>query len=563
MSLEKIVIIAGLPGVGVGRLLDYIKTEFLPNAQLEGIASSDVAVANFEHHLRRVYGMASIEKIALLLLSSSREMVLNKFRQALAEVEGEAGDKRILIMGMHLSYFTRGVIAPNPILPEILRMAPRVYILYLIEDYYDALRRIAEKMMTRVLGHEGLYVEKYTLDPLTYLIWRGAEFNILNMMLTGTGGKVKAFIFGVKHRIETLLRMLRYLVAGERFLHIYLSHPISIYRELRRLGGPSLSFDEIPGVDAIEALKDLLISAMKDVIFYEPTTIDELILTTKADACTKMGGPPARDESISSGFAPDPVIGPHNRWPVVQSTLMNDYPYTRGENRDLARDSLLRELFGPLLRELRVEFCSQDLSYLGDMLSQLIISQIEIRDYAYVEQSDATLVVIPLFYYLEKNGEESADAVIYAHIAGGVDAEIRRAHALAKRVAILFIPVSIKRLTDVLCSNNDDCAKQVIDVIASQSLPPFKRRISLKASCFEEVAKSDAMHESLSIECREDYESLKSVFDEFALSLTRGMGAKRPLGPLSAADGSLIIYNAKESSVALSHLLRGFEEQRE
>ena len=563
MPLEKIILIAGLPGVGVGRLLEFIRNDFLPNMQLKDVRLNDVAVANFEHHLRRVYGMASIEKIALLLLSSSREMVLNKFRQALAEIESEVGDKRILVMGMHLSYFTRGVIAPNPILPEVIKMAPKVYILYLVEDYYDALRRIAEKMMTRVLGHEGLYVEKYTLDPLTYLIWRGAEFNILNMMLTGTGGKVKVFIFGVKHRIETVLRMLRYLIVGEKFLHIYFSHPISIFRELRRLGGPKLNFNEIPGVDAIEAVKELLIKAMSDVILYEPTTIDELILTTKLDACSKMDGSPETTENLSSSLAPDPVVGPHNRWPVVGETLMNDYPYPRGVERDLARDSLLRELFGPLIRELRVEFCSQDLSYLGDMLSQLIISQIEIRDYAYVEQSDTTLVVIPLFYHVKKKAEGLADVVIYAHIAGGVDAEIRRAHALAKRVAILFIPISIKRLSDKICSDNDDCFKRVVDIISSQSLPPFRRKVALSNHCLEEIVKADAMQSTLDNECKDDYENLKSVFDEFALSLTRGMGIRRPLGPLSAADGSLIVYNVKDASVALSHLLRGFEEQRE
>lgn len=556
MGLEKVILIAGLPGVGVGRLLDFIRGGLLPSLERDGL-DSGVVVSSFERHLRRAYGMASIEKIALLLLSSSREMVLGKFRAALSDVKKEAEGKRVLVMGIHLSYFTRGLIAPNPILPEIASLAPRVYVLYLVEDYYDALARIAEKMVSRVLGRDGLYVEKYTLDPLTYLMWRGAEFNILNMMISSSGGRVKAFVLGVKHRRETLLRILRMLITGERLLQVYFSHPISIFRELRRLGDPGLSFSEIPGVDAIEAVKDALIESSGDLILYEPTSIDELILTSKGDACRKLGGT-SEEAPQDAGFTIDPVISPGNRWPVPRDTLMNDYPYTQGGSRSLADDSLFKELFGPMLRELRVEACSRELSYLGDMLSQLIISQIEVRDYAYVEQSDAVLVSIPLFYRVEASQDGYADVEVYAHIASGVDAEIRRAHALAKRVAVIFIPVSIKRLASKLCGGG--CVDRVVELIASRSHPPLRRRIIMARECLDPIAEADAAGPGVGGECAEYYENLKSVFDELAVSLTRGMGIRRPLGPLSAADGALTVYNVRESTVNLSHLLRGFEE---
>lgn len=560
MSMERVVLISGLPGTGVGRLLRFINDSFLGSLESLGVRPDDVKVTDFEYYLRRVYGMASIEKVALLLLSSSRDTVLNKFRQALEEVKAEAAGKRILVMGIHLSYFTRGIIAPNPILHEVVRLAPKAYILYLVEDYYDALWRIARRMQDRVVGLEGLYAEKYTLDPLTYLVWRGAEFNVLNMVLSSAEGRVKVYVLGTKHRMETVTRMLRHLIAGERFLHVYLSHPITIFRDLRRLGGDGLDFKEVPGVDAIEAIKEALISGVDDIILYEPTTVDELILTSKSDACTKMGGQGGGGWG-DVGLSLDPVIGRHNRWPLPPRTLMDDYPYRAGGSRDLARDSLYRELFGPLIRELRVEHCSQDLSYIGDMLSQLIISQIEIRDYAYVEQSDATLVLIPLFFNVEGDREGSAVVEVYVHIASGVDAEIRRAHALAKRVTAVFIPVSLKRLSDRLCGGDRECSKRLVEVVASQSTPPARRRIQLSNECLEVVSRTDSASAEPDGRCSGDLDSLKSVFEELVWTVTSGMGSKRPLGPLSAIDGAVVAHNARKATIALTRLLHGFEVQ--
>ena len=239
----------------------------------------------------------------------------------------------------------------NPLLYRVLS-DPRLRlagVLVVVDDYYHGLYRVAERVA------RGDYIGD-TIDPLSYLQWRGFDLGVAISLLHHGADVV---IFNAKHRVETYGRLARLLLKGERgYRIIYFSHHIRSLRE--KAAAERRPLRELEEVREIEEFKKWLIDACPNIVLIEPTTVDELVT-----------GP---DGGLETRITRD------NRWPHDYETIL-DYPYPV-------------DLASPLFEELYDVGVLRNPQYVG-MLVEVIRAQIVSRDLFYVSQSQAVVAYRP------------------------------------------------------------------------------------------------------------------------------------------------------------------------
>ncbi|MEB3851826.1 MAG: hypothetical protein LRS49_04495 [Desulfurococcales archaeon] len=443
--LRKLVLLSGTAGVSIDAVLDLVRGSIARSPPPE---AGRVGVAKFEDFITGRL-LAHITSV-LRYFIESRPSAIEHFHEALAALEGvvERSGFDTLYLAAHLSYMVEGHLIPNPVLSRLLDLAEEVTIIYYVEDFYDALDRI--RRHSEAVKD---YLAYFNLDPLSYLEWRGLDFNLLGLLENLRPG-VEALIFGVKHPRVTHERLLRYaalpgLLARRRFHLAYFSHPITFFREAyvaSRAGGAGrpLALGGMRGVRVLERLKDVLRSMVPTLILFEPTTVDELILESPEEVARAAGcGPCEGGEPMLS-----PVVTSENRWPLPPEPLHGDYAYAGGGRLDLVGEGFM-EFFGvESWRGIRQAFCPKGClpenaggcpEMVASRIQRLIDRQIKLRDYEYVAQS--SLLIAATIVYIER--QRGGPWVAWLVRSQGMEAEIRRAQALGRPVYLVVgvVPV--------------------------------------------------------------------------------------------------------------------------
>ncbi len=462
-GIEKIVLVSGVTGLDLKRIIDIARGITLPES-LRG----RVGFYKFESILRRV-SRSDIDVIASYLIES-KPAAIQSFNRAAEIILGdmEENDYLAAYIAIHLSYYTNNTIIPNPVLNLLISSAREAVILYFVDDYYSGLSRIKDRLKERIRETTWTTIPEYTIDPLTYLMWRGLDHNILSL-LASMHGNLEYLVVGLKHPIATHERLLKYAVMPRNrgrmtFYHVYFSHPITMFRMLynQLSDGAVDSLASIPGVKEMELLKRTIIEEFPEIILYEPTTIDEdipePIYMVKRELvsegiCGDLGEKELRDEYLKKENIFSLIIGSRNRWPVSPDWLDNPGIYANLLSEDFA------DLFGVFYQLLRKDYCEvltsgNTRSYVLSTIENLVRTQIRMRDYEYVMQSSALITYKPLYVDIsrlivkEHGGtgnilnagklEASGEIDIYPIHSTGSTAEIRRAQSFAKPIYILY-----------------------------------------------------------------------------------------------------------------------------
>ena len=564
--LDSVVVVTGASGAGVSGLRQWLTSspEF-----------SDVRIVDFEERLSDKLGGMHVERIAYHLMSSSRQALLSKFNEALEEIVEEARGGSLAVT-LHASYVTKSVVVLNPALLRLPALARRTTIVYLVEDYYDAVRRIAEDHLARS-NLRRLKTPGYDIDPYTYLYWRGTEFTALTALKSMYPDRLRVYVFGAKHPLETYRRLFAMLLKGERGRTVYLSHPITLPRILSSLAGAPLHAN--PMVQAVSKIRDILLG-LRGVIVFEPTTIDELITVPAERALEACGlqraGGLVPDECIprspqASGEVLTPVIDGELRWPLPEGLPpWLRYPYAQpGGSLNMATDLAMVSLMDGFLRQLCLNYaCNGRASYLADRLRSIITAQIEARDYAYVEQSSVIVLVAFAVYKTRlQDGRVELDTGIY--IAPGAEAEVRRAHALGKRLIVALVPMPLERIASSLCRGDQGgCRDRVASSLASEA----QGRITVSARIpadIERLGHTGRLALALKQEVPrllggggeenplvEDF--IGMLVEELANEVKDLVWASktgRPLGLLEGAEAIVVAEDEEETRNVLGHLL--------
>ncbi len=418
---EKVVILSGTSGVGIGDMLN----------RAMNLYGDEAAYAKYEDYVRFT-GKFGIYTAASNLLWAPRS-ALDVFRRAfdamVADLREKArGGARVAFIETHLSYISVHTLIPNPIIGSLIALGKETTILYYVDDFYHALYRIAK----RIEQTPYLYIaENFVIDPLSYLMWRGLDHSLL-IMLRAQYPNLETLMIGMKHPDETHNRVLQY--AGlpthkgrMRFLLAYISHPISGVRSdyyVLSNRGELSSIADHPFVKNFEAFKRKLRNRCKNLILFEPTTIDEILVP--------------EGEEIE-----EYVVTLSNRWPHGR---MNEYEEMYPV--DIFDRELFGTLYGAVLAPLhKAEVKTKSiLDYGGDVrkfylnkLLGIIKDHIEVRDYEYVGQSSAIIVYEPIYKSIvtgslspsrgvrkELNRAESQSKAIYVAASGDTISHVAR-----------------------------------------------------------------------------------------------------------------------------------------
>ncbi|MDM7274516.1 MAG: hypothetical protein P3X22_000085 [Thermoprotei archaeon] len=368
-KFRRIVVLSGVTGVEVGSLLEVAAREF------------KVPVLKFEEFLEEAFHAPIYEAVEMLLVS--RSTALARFKAALDRMLRDLEATKAVV-GVHLTYYRRRHIIPNPAIWDLVSAAGEVQAILYVEDYYHALHRLAERVRR---GRTPGAFTGQPLDPLGYLYWRASDFNMASLL--EYRGNVRVVVYGLKHTLEGHKRLLAHAL-GEpyggvaRFRSAYVSHPITKVRARALEAGEGLwGFQD--SVD-IEMFKERLEARCRNIIVYSPTTIDELITGAEEELKT--------------------VIEKGDRWPHPSDTPHSyEYPI-----------NLASQAFNEILYPVDKTVLNK--GYM-EALKSAIETQIESRDLAYVNQADIIVAYKPTMY-----GEQ--------HV--GVETEIDMAHALSKTV---------------------------------------------------------------------------------------------------------------------------------
>jgi len=481
--MDKLVLLSGTSGVRINYILDIVKDMIL-SSKYDNLSPSTTGIYKFEEELTRVY-RTHIENIISLLLES-RPAAIDTFKQAVINIVQDVVMKgySIAYIAIHLTYLCRGILIPNPIIGYLVRTAREVTIIYYLEDFYHGLY----KMNLELFREETK--PRYIIDPIMYLEWRGLDHNIISL-LSSLHDNIETIIFGIKHPIETHKRLLHYASlmrrdGRKRYYLVYFSHPISAFQEeYLKQKDPNRGLSSLVGVRNIEKFKRLLITKFKELILFEPTTIDELIFDSREvlDKAICSQSSTVSHTSCSAGSILaysrskdikllSPYITTKNRWPISKDAPQYKDYYSCMESQPLNMlSNEFSKLFGEqILEQMRNDFCNYIKTgvktYLVDRINSLISTQIKMRDYEYVIQSSAIFAYKPVFYLenIDIDRESSPDKIIIAGelllatpLSRGMDAEIRRALAFSKPV-YLFIHLieSSKDYIDYISSNLRD-----------------------------------------------------------------------------------------------------------
>lgn len=478
---EKVVIIAGTPGIGLKEIYNCVKNKRLN-------ISDPACVYHFEDLLLEEYGSEDrckdIEQLIAMMLTS-RPAAISAFKRGVERVRERIHDRGCekAIVFAHLTYMSRRMIAANPVISELLSLGREASIIYLVDDYFDALRAMALDASSRILGTKGcsgLPASPYSIDPVLYLTWRAADSNILGIVDSIKPG-TSIYTYGVKHParefvklLERVLKTRREYLVDSKPVTAYVSHPITQVRSLYVAVGDRPVRD-ISLVQAIEAFKEALRRTEQDLVLFEPTTIDEIhydklkkVLEYVPKGDLGRSWPEAREElNVDKDY---PVVhslfvDSWNRWPFSEDNLReycsehSIYPYSEGGSVSLL-DPEMAVIYGDEhYHNIQVDILVHNLyldsprgegalkGMLASQLHDLIKAQIEERDYAYVSQSDHIIAVTTAVVVDKEHSKETGLAEgVYIPLSTGMDAEIQRARALAKPISYYILPICIDTL---------------------------------------------------------------------------------------------------------------------
>ncbi len=430
---RRAVILTGTTGIGFDALLERAKRLVGPGC-----------VDKFESHLT-LGPCGDVEQYVHYLYVSGVE-AKSRFREALDSMVKslESRGCKDVVIAMHFTYMAGYSITPNPVVPEVLRIAEDVRVVSVVDDWYDVIVRVAGRAL------EGGACERrelgYTIDPETVVNWRAADLSLAS--LSEEMGATRWYLLAVKHPPEVLDRLLEELLGRKRYLKAYISHPIrpvrGLYAEVKCLaasrrgceGLDRLDLGRFPLVSLIEGFKSYVREVLErgeGAILFEPTTIDELLVDAK---CT---GGTCRPERVL--MEPRPGL----RWPSPAGgagegleALRSAFTALRGEKLDSYVYALSRpEDLGK---------ASQALSYILVRFAEALEEQVEARDYKYIEQSDVLVAAVPSLLYCGERGEPAISPMP----SRGVSDEVRRAMALSKPIYFYVLPVDVDALSRAL-----------------------------------------------------------------------------------------------------------------
>ncbi len=513
--VEKILIIAGTSGTGLRTLYNCMNKGRI-------LRREGVCLYLFEDLLlEESKGMpcADIEQITAMMLTS-KPSAIKIFMKAVEKIKARSkarGCSRLIVFA-HLTYLSHRSIIANPVLGDLLRLGKETDIIYMTEDFYDAINDMVMVAKERITpskeGCASVPETPYSIDPVLYLTWRAADINILNIAENIKPG-TRVYLFGVKHPYTAFELLLdRALSTGEEELAgkspptAYVSHPITNIREIY-VALRSKPMSKIPLAYVIEAFKDAIRHRNEKLILFEPTTIDEThkdwfsrildkIPITPVDAICKSfcGSPsegvitPSRDEPVVHSI----VVDEYNRWPVSEDNLREYcaerrvYPYL-GEGEVNILSPVFSILYGTeMYKHIVYDVAFSNLAEEGPMgrmrgiissqIADMVLAQIEERDYAYVSQSDFIIAVTTAL--IVPDGKPGLEPGVYIPYSTGMDAEIQRARALSKPTVYYILPVCLKALEKI--ADNEEQVKALYNAVRRG----FKPCSRFKVSCDKE-----------------------------------------------------------------------------
>ncbi|MCE4610592.1 MAG: hypothetical protein F7B17_01310 [Desulfurococcales archaeon] len=444
-AFRRAILLTGTTGIGFGRVLDIARKLVGPEC-----------VDKFEDYL--VLGPCGDVEQYIRYLNISGGEAKTRFREALSRMVEKLRQNNCsdVVIAIHLTYLTGYSITPNPVIPEVLRIADDVRVIHVADDWYDVIVRIARSTVAREKDCERRELG-FTIDPETVVNWRSADFSLTS--LSEEMGASRWYLIAVKHTPSTFERLLEEVLGRRSYLKAYISHPIRgvrrLYVELKclvasEMGWNALSkpplrtFSKFPLVTVIEGfksyVKNLLEKTYGGAILFEPTTIDELLI----DA-TRLEG----EGCGAAELLVEPSM--EARWPYPQDTIA-EYDY--GESMEKALKGALIALRGfglsaymELLsrtgrKSKAMEGFRTALEYALLRFKEAIEEQIEARDYKYIEQSDILIASVPALAYCDNGGK--------VHLAimpsRGVSDEVKRAMALSKPIYFYILPLDLKVL---------------------------------------------------------------------------------------------------------------------
>ncbi len=461
--VDRLIVITGVTGTDIRKFLDEAR-------HLSGILGSSECIQKFEDIIEdTVLGPCGEITQVIKLLQISRPQAVRIFKQAVDRVRRILRDHecRHAILGVHLTYLSGGTVVHNPVLRDILELARDVRIVHVSEDWYDIIYTIASRLKLRRGDPCTPSYSPYKISPNLVLHWRGVDMDVANMIEDLGWGK--SYQYAAKHSRENTRRFLEHLLT-DKYKTAYISHPIttirSLYTKLKceyskcKVLDSEFSIGDIPFVKMIDAVKHVF---MKErIIVFDPTTIDELVKDTVKIRVKEK-------EQSSCGQFAYVYVNNMNRWPIRPDVVRGEQFYNR---RDNIEDSVVlvspRESYVlTMLKEHFVKNGGWDgnnaahpiIEYIKDM----IVNQIEIRDYKYVEQSSFLVVAAVAIYKLEKRGDKW-NLSVWLMESQGSDREMQRALALSKPIYYYILPINIEVVIDKISSKVRVCEDRKEDL---------------------------------------------------------------------------------------------------
>ncbi len=513
--VDKAVIIAGTSGTGLRSLYKCLEKGKLRLPE-------NTCVFHFEDVLLEEPSnmpCSDIEQITALMLTS-KPSAMRLFRNAIEKIRARAekkGCQRLIVIA-HLTYLSHRSIITNPVLGDLLNLGVEASIIYMTEDFYDALYDMALSARDRIYpgrkGCSSIPSIPYSIDPVLYLTWRAADINVLNIAENIKPGTT-IYLFGVKHPYQAFQQLLtRVLMTRKEELSseapptAYVSHPITQVREVF-VALRHTPLRDIPLAYMIEAFKDAIRRRKPGLVLFEPTTIDEthkdwlsrimakIPQASTISLCEKLcKTQPQQREFQDRPVTHSIVVDSYNRWPVARDNLRE---YCEGQRTyDYLVEgeiSLLDDIFSILYGKDLYEHIVLDVAYnnfatgeMGDRLkgiistqiNDMVLAQIEERDYAYVSQSDfiiavTTAVIVP-------EGVEGLEPGVYIPYSTGMDAEIQRARALTKPTIYYILSLCLEALEKK--AESDEARKALYKAVKHG----FRRCDTASPVCDDETA---------------------------------------------------------------------------
>ena len=501
-SFKKMILLVGTTGIGFTEILDHVKKAL--GQEYSG------CIAKFEDYLKLSGLCYNIADLVTLLQFTGQEAeeAFNEAVDRLANSMKEKGCRDIIVVAAHLTYMTGGEPStiPNPALNLLMQLAEKTIIVHVVEDWYDAIKRIAERGRKRrkksICKSES---SGFNIEPEILLAWRQTDLNVVQTLLkfTPTSGW---FLLANKHSEETIIKFIKYLAYNYDpgsprpldYVLAYISHPISDLRRYhhniraiirylakhqdntpKNIALPPLGLN--PLILIIEGAKEFIKNNFwrfsyycnnkkTEIIFFEPTTIDELLYDNFIK--TIKEGESKEEYDFESKSVPPPLFIPSLRWPWRYS-LREKYSWwyedwaCKMEQADILKKDLaftFKADIGNLINALKSELeetpdkgaekgsdsCEGEDCLLKSILyiynsriKSIIRSQIEMRDFIYVNQSDLLIAIIPAIIYQTSKSRELQVLLIES---GGVTNEVLRAFSLGKQITVLIVPITGKSI---------------------------------------------------------------------------------------------------------------------